>query len=166
VTVKWAELTPQTAPLAHLTGTARYAPKAEEVEALRAYVEGGGVLLVDNCGGTGAFAGEMKSVVGEAFPQSVLDPLPRNHPLLAAGEPGMADLSKPKYRPFAVARQGGRPGLYGFRAGKGQVLLTTLDVTSGLLHSGTWGIYGYDPEYCESLVQNLVLWSHDTAPTP
>lgn len=164
VTVKWAELTPETAPVAHLTGTALYQPQPEEVEALRAYVEAGGVLLVDNCGGMGAFAGEMKSVLGDAFPQSVLDPVRRNHPVLSAGEPGMADVAKPKYRPFAVARQGGRPGLYGFRAGGGQVLLTTLDITSGLLHTGTWGMYGYDPDYCESLVQNLVLWAHDTQP--
>lgn len=164
VTVKWADLTPETAPLAHLTGTALYGPTPAEVAALRTYVEGGGVLLVDNCGGMGAFAGEVKSVLGEAFPRETLDPLRYPHPLLSAGEPGMADLSKPKYRPFAAERQGGRPGLHGFAAGKGQVLLTTLDVTSGLLHTGTWGIYGYDPTYCESLVQNLALWAHDTQP--
>ena len=164
VTVPWAELTLDAAPFAHLTGTARYEPTPVELAALRAYVEGGGVLLVDNCGGAGAFAVHLKAVLGEAFPQAVLDPVRAREPFLKRGEPGMVDVTRPRYRPFASARQGNRPGLYGFRAGDGAVLLTTLDVTSGLLHTGTWGIYGFDPDYCESLVQNLILWSHDTRP--
>ena len=44
------------------------------------------------------------------------------------------------------------------------MILTTLGVTSGLLGTGASGIYGFDPTYCESLVQNLVLRAHDTAP--
>ena len=43
-------------PLAHLTGTAAYNPSAgRRSKAMRHYVESGGVLLVDLCGGTGAF---------------------------------------------------------------------------------------------------------------
>ena len=76
----------------------------------------------------------------------------------------MLDVSKPKYRPFTVPKQGKRPGLFGFTAGEGQVILTTLDVTSGLLHTGTWGINGFDPVYCEAMMQNVVFWAHDTAP--
>ena len=164
VTVKWENLRPDDAPMAYLTGTALYAPTAAEVAALKAYVEAGGVLLVDTCGGTGAFAAGLKGPLAEAFPSAVLDPVPPTHPALNPGPPGMADVRRPKYRPFAAGRQGNRPGLYGFRAGRGQVILTTLDITSGLLHTGSWGIYGYDPTYCEALVQNIAFWAHDTAP--
>ena len=131
---------------------------------MRAYVEAGGTLVIDTCGGTGAFASAMKADLAAAFPDAVLDPIAPTHPMLNPGEPGMADVSKPRYRPFTTPKQGKRPGLFGFAAGKGQVILTTLDVTSGLLHTGTWGINGFDPRYCEALMQNVIFWAHDTAP--
>ena len=43
----------------------------------------------------------------------------------------------------------------------GAVIVSNVDVTSGLLGTQTWGIYGYEPEYAESLVENLIFWTVD-----
>ena len=53
--VPMRDLNVEQTPIAHLTGTARYDPTSEEVTAVRKFVENGGVLIVDLCGGTGAF---------------------------------------------------------------------------------------------------------------
>ena len=49
----------------------------------------------------------------------------------------------------------------GFRArttvGKGRVIYTELDVTTGLLGTNTWGITGYSPAYAQGLLKNLIL---------
>ena len=40
------------------------------------------------------------------------------------------------------------------KLGKGRVIFTPLDVTSGLIGTNTWGILGYTPEYAEAMVTN------------
>ena len=165
--VRWKELTPQSAPVAHLTGRAKYDPTDDEIAALRSYAEGGGVLFVDDCGGSGAFAGSMRAALGKAFPEQKLAPLPWDHPLLNVGEPGMKNLSKPKVRSFTQDTVGAAPAKVAFetlRAGKGAVVFSKLDVVSGLLGTQTWGINGYDRRYCEDLMQNLVFWAIDGQP--
>ena len=157
------DLKVETAPIAHLTGTARYDLTAEEADALEKYVRSGGLLLVDLCGGTGAFDKSIQSsLFFKAFagtPSHVISP---SHPVLSAGAKGMEDLSKPVLRPFAIDVIGARGGMpEEIVAGKGHVLFTSLDITSGLLGTGTWGIIGYDPNYAQSLVKNAVLWAID-----
>jgi hypothetical protein len=43
------------------------------------------------------------------------------------------------------------------KLGKGRVIFTSLDVTSGLLGTNSWGVTGYLPEYSEALMQNVVM---------
>jgi hypothetical protein len=76
----------------------------------------------------------------------------------------MADLSKPVLRPYTVELLGRANGLglpEEITAGKGHVILTSFDITSGLLGTSTWGILGYDPNYAQSLVKNAILWTLD-----
>ena len=164
--VAWKDLKPDVAPLAHLTGTARYDPTDAEVRALRGYVEGGGVLLVDDCGGSGAFSVSVADALRKAFPAGPLKPLDPTHPLLRKGAEGtgMAGLADPRVRPFA-SEQGFRNVLPQIlRAGDGAVVVSRLDVTSGLLGTNTWGINGYTSKYAEDLVQNVILWALDGLP--
>ncbi len=164
VSVPMSRLDATQTPLAHLTGTARYSPTAEEVTAIRAYVESGGVLFVDLCGGTGPFDESVRTqLFASAFPDARPRVMGFTHPLLlAAGQPGMQDLSHPRLRPFAVEVLGSGGGyLSGFAAGKGHVLFTSFDVTCGLLGTNTWGIIGYEPAYAESLMRNLIFWTID-----
>ena len=161
-TVSLDRLAPESVPVAHLTGTKAYKPTEPELKALRAYVDAGGVVLIDACGGSAAFAESMRNALSQAFPEQRLARLSSRHPLLVPGPPGMEDLRRPRLRRFAVERGAtGNPELESFTSGKGAVFLSDLDVTSGLLGTETWGIAGYEPPYAQALVRNLVFWVMD-----
>jgi hypothetical protein len=167
--VRMAALKPETAPVAHLTGTARYEFTQDEIMAVKAYVEAGGVLLVDQCGGTGNFDRAVTDrLLLHAFPGLNPAPLdPAKHPLFRSTGPttGMDELTKPRLRPFGVhGRVNEATPILGFAAAKGHVIFTPIDVTSGLLASRTWGIAGLHPDYAGPFVQNLVLWTLDGQP--
>lgn len=157
------ELSPRTAPIAHLTGTAAYSPTALEVAAVKRYVESGGVLVVDLCGGTGAFDKQLQSdLFRKAFPDVRTEVMSPSHPLLSASRDGMEDLSRPHLRQFATDALGTRGGYpEEIAAGKGHVIFSSLDITTGLLGTNTWGILGYDPNYAQSLLKNIILWTWD-----
>jgi hypothetical protein len=135
------------------------------MRAVRAFVDGGGVLLIDSCGATTEFADSMKLAIEATFPEQTFRAMPRTHPLLEPGAPGMDELRKPRLRPF-VAERGPAPraSLQVLRSGAGVVLLSDIDITSGLLGTETWGIYGYEPAYAQSLMKNLIFWTMDGKP--
>jgi hypothetical protein len=165
-TEKLKDLKPGDAALAHLTGTAKTSFTAEEVAAVRSYVEAGGLLLVDMSGGTGQFDQSISnSLLTPAFPAGFPNPLFPTHPALSAGAPGMEDLYHPRLRPFAIERLG-HSGIFPYyqAAGKGHVIATNLDLTCGLLNADTWGIIGYDPAYAQALVKNVLFWALDGQP--
>ena len=94
--------------------------------------------------------------------------VPRRRPrALTADDPlmnptlrGMTDLTAPRLRAFAADR----PNTAGFKiqqvsAGKGKVIYSPLDLTSGLLGTNTWGIAGYDPAYATAVLKNVVVWT-------
>jgi hypothetical protein len=74
----------------------------------------------------------------------------------------MDDLTKPQFRPGSLDRVGAAGAkLRALSIGKGRVIYSPIDVTSGLLASRTWGIAGLHPDYAGPFVQNLVLWTLD-----
>jgi hypothetical protein len=154
------------APFAHWTGTAAYTATQVELDAIRAYVEAGGVLVIDPCGGGGEFFESAKLAVQRAFPQARGQLVPRNHPMLGgpnvAGETdlGMEDLTTPVIRSYAKHK--GLPGngrLEYVDYGKGKVIYGPLDITNGLLGANTWGVVGFEPTYAANLMKNLLIWS-------
>ena len=160
--VVWRDLRPGSAPLAHLTGTAAYDPAPSEIAAMKSYVQGGGVLLIDGCGGSEAFIDSMRKALATALPNSKLAPITPAHPLLSKGPPGMADLGTAKVRLYVTEKVG--PHYGGFQilsAGKGHVILSTMDITSGLLGTDTWGIWGFTADYAQSFIQNAIFWTVD-----
>lgn len=163
IDVPLGELRPETAPVAHLTGTARFHASVEEIAAIRDYVEAGGVLLIDDCGGASSFFEGVKELLNtQAFPNHPPHVLSPADPVLASKGNGMEDLSKPRYRQFTMDTLGARAGgLEDISAGKGRVLYTPLDMTSGLLGTDTWGILGYERDYAQSLAKNVILWAID-----
>jgi hypothetical protein len=73
----------------------------------------------------------------------------------------MVDLSTVHLRRFTTEKYGltGGGGIDTFSYGKGLVLITPFDITSGLLGIETWDIHGYAPAYARGLVKNLALWT-------
>jgi hypothetical protein len=150
-------------PFAHLTGAFRYDPTPGEVAAAKKYVESGGVLLIDMTGGAGTFAESIRtSLIAAAFPTARSVIVRASHPLLRSGPGGMEDLSRIRLRPYTIEKFGSTSdGLELFAAGKGHVLMTSMDLTSGLLNTGTWGIIGYEPGYAQNLMKNMIFWTVD-----
>jgi hypothetical protein len=164
-TIKLNTLMPGDAPIATLTGTAKYGFSPADIAAIKAYVEAGGVLLIDQCGGTGQFDKSVNAMLGQAFPGIIPQTLSPLHPLLAGGNPGTQDLShynQTRFRRTAVSRGLAHgTGLQILAAGRGHIIFTPLDITSGLLATATGGIIGFEPNYCEPLMKNIIFWSVD-----
>jgi hypothetical protein len=164
-TVKLGALMPGDAPIAHLTGTAKYTFSPADIAAIKAYVEGGGVLVIDQCGGTGQFDQSVNTMLGQAFPGIAAQTLSPMHPMLLGGTPGTEDLShykQARYRKSAVSRgMAHGTGLEIIAAGKGHVIFTPMDITSGLMDTATGGILGFDPAYSEALMKNIIFWAVD-----
>jgi hypothetical protein len=143
-----------------MTGVARYVLSEAEIAALRRYVEDGGVLLIDACGGSSDFDQSMQATLRQAFPQAQLRALPVDHPVLSGKGNLMDMLPKSQFRPNT---HGADLPVQILSSGKGHVIYSTLDLTSGLLGTNTWGIRGYQPAYAQSFIRNVVLWAAESA---
>jgi hypothetical protein len=156
-------LTPEQSPLAHLTGVNGFKATDAQCMALRLYVQAGGIVLIDPCGGPNDF---LRSVRDDLLPRAFLSaPLTRldgGYPLLTSSGDGMSQLWPLQVREYVrgLATPIDR-GLWVLRSGKGAVVLSSLDITSGLLGCNTWGIAGFTPEYSLALAKNFVLWGWD-----
>jgi hypothetical protein len=167
VIVPLRSLTPGSVPLAVLTGTVRHDFTAAECLAAKGYVQAGGILLIDACGGSADFAKSVQTtLLPLAFAGSTLQPIPDDHPLLIASRPGAYDLTHPLLRSFANQNGGKNMPIQVMRYGKGWVIYSRLDLTTGLLGTQTWGILGYDPAYAQALMNNAVLWAEARSPVP
>jgi len=174
--VKVSELKGESAltyPFAHLTGTARVGFSDAEAAALRAYVDGGGVVLIDPTGGMNGFDTEVReSLLSRTLPDRyplLLDP---DHPLMSRSAPGMEDVGKTMVRGYTLERLGGGIGTLQMvtpkwadsaegDVGSGAIIVTSLDLTSGLLGANVWGILGFESNYAQRLVRNAIFWSVD-----
>ena len=160
------KLQPQAAALAHLTGAAAFDPTLAQITAVQKFVDAGGTLLIDSAGGNAAFSGSAIQLLSKAFPDASLKKLPATHPLFIAAFPGMDTLADmPALRSYTQTHLGKDVGaIEAFPHGKGRVIYTSLDITSGLLGTHTWGIFGFNPAYAQSLLKNTLLWIAAGAP--
>ena len=149
------------APLATLTGTDAHQFTDAESKAMRAYVESGGVLLIDSCGGENAFTGAVRDqLLEKTFADALRQPLPSDHALYKDLSPGKSNPSPLRLRGFAIEHLGQlAPQVQIFKLGSGYVAFSSLDLTSGLLGTNTWGIMGYEPNSAQTFVRNLVFWA-------
>jgi hypothetical protein len=128
-------------------------------------VEDGGVLLVDPAGGSLEFLQSAQAALVQTFPQARIQEMKLDHPLFAGGAAGMEALGRPAVRGYAVAKLGpGAARVELMRCGKGIVIISHLDLTTGLLGTRSWGISGFEPTYCQKLLKNMVLWAAQGAP--
>lgn len=162
-TIDVGKLKPGDATLAYITGTATWKPTTAETAAVRQFVESGGVLLIDDTGGTGTFAASAEIHLVGALANAQRAPVSETHPLMAGDEPGMAAIGKMRLRNWTNEKGPGPRGsaIHVIRAGRGAVVLSYVDLTTGLLGLQTWGVNGYDPASSEQLVRNVILWSVD-----
>jgi hypothetical protein len=163
--------------IAHLTGTTVDPPSTDQAAALRAFVESGGTLIVDACGGSRRFVDAFynrwipaikqapSTMPAEASTRSSdgnFHPLADTDPILTGEFPhyrdAAAELTKPLVRPYTA--QVIKPSIVRpleLRLWKGRIIFSELDITTGLVGTNIWGINGYSPAYAEALMKNLIL---------
>lgn len=153
------ELHPDACPIATLTGTDAHAFMAAETSALGAYVRAGGTLLIDSTGGENAFTHSVReTLLKAAFADAAEEPIGPAHPLLR--DLGSGAGSTLRLRSFAIERLGRvAPSIQLLHVGKGCVVFSALDLTSGLLGTHTWGVLGYESASAEKFVSNLIAWN-------
>jgi hypothetical protein len=151
-------LDPVKMPLAHLTGTGPIHFSPAEFKAIHDYVNNGGTLLIDAFGGSTEFRNSMVSdFLPHAFPRTVMAGMPSSDPLLRGTGPGMSKVAL-RMSPWREEFDGTTTlPLQYLTEGKGLVIYSTVDVTTGLLGINTWGINGYEPETAYNLVRNVLL---------
>jgi hypothetical protein len=151
--------------VAHLTGAGPF--KLDELarSEIKAFVGGGGTLVVDAAGGSSEFAtaveGELSTIFGNDAKQ-LLEPLAAAHPVYAAGGKKLEDVAM---RDWARANLGGdtrnarlRGITFGGRLG---VVYSREDLSTGLVGHPVDGIIGYQPKTATELMEKILL--HATA---
>jgi hypothetical protein len=149
-------------PIAVLTGNKPVLFGPMDLHALQAFVKGGGTLVIDSTGGDKEFARSVReSLLPSAFGGVAPTGMPLEHPILAGTGDCMTPLPKPRLRKYAVEQlgMGNPPGVQYLTYGSGTVIVSDLDLSTALLHSSTYGILGYTPDYADGLMKNAILWT-------
>ncbi|HEX3358109.1 MAG TPA: DUF4159 domain-containing protein, partial [Tepidisphaeraceae bacterium] len=148
-----ADLQPGAAKIAVLTGTADYSPTDREIDALKNFVNAGGWLLIDDCGGDGTFAHCIESAWLPRLSTDKPQPLEANDPILAG------DSASPSYREGTLAHLGNAYHPMSVKLGQGRIIYSSIDLTTGLLGANTASILGYQPASAMSFAKNVLLES-------
>ena len=156
-------------PFAHLTGVGDLHFSHAQLSALRNYVDHGGTLLADSGGGKAAFTNSFERMVDHLFPHTELVRIRRHSVLYNGTIPGGESARPLAYRKFTIEKHdkpSGRP-LWGIkRNGRWVVILSPLDLTSGLLGTNTWGINGYSSATAQTIVRNILAYVAQRAAKP
>ena len=156
--------------LAALTGTDSLTLSAEEIEALKSFVGGGGTLLIDAAGGDdrakGGFISGALAAVGQICPGVRVRTLSASSPLYNL--PNMK-IDTVRWRRGTKVRMVGtkRPMIKGAIVdGRPAVLLSEHDITAGLVGFPSASVYGYHqgdekgPSTAFKLMRNIVLYAN------
>ena len=154
-----ADLDANAWPIAHITGTDHFELTDRDRAALRKFLADGGTLLADAAGGNDLFLRSFETQVvplagGEKVPR-----LAQDNPVYTAGP---YDLTKVQYRREYAQTLGNtertRPRLQAvLKNGKPVILLSELDITTGLLGIPVYRLKGYSPDSAEQLMTNILF---------
>lgn len=152
--------------LVHLTGTRLEGFGAPARSALRAYLQRGGMVLIDPAGGGKLFFEQAKAMLEQAFGSEAVVPLPSDSPLLTgrfAGDVG-SDVSRVRFTPTAAKRVGkpqGPPRLWGVRQGDRIVaVLSEFSLTAPSAGPVPEGCAGYAPDDAKRIALNVLLYTY------
>jgi hypothetical protein len=148
---------------AHLTGTGRLDLNDTQKQELRKYVDNGGTLIVDACGGSSEFTASAEATLKSIFPEQadqLKEPLPPDNPHFNVRAEKNAEVG---YRRFAVKNGVGKmkyPRLRGMLM-KDRILVffSPEDISAGLVGQSIDGINGYDPRSATDCMGSMVLYA-------
>ncbi|HEV2294490.1 MAG TPA: DUF4159 domain-containing protein [Tepidisphaeraceae bacterium] len=161
VTVDAAALNRRATPFAHLTTSALWKPSEAELSAIGTFVRDGGLLLLDPAGGSQELALSLQREVAQAaFPDQTPREVNEKDQFIGGTGAGMTNVARPLMRVYAVEQLSNNlPPMQIIHVGRGWIVISKLDLVTGLLGSNTWGILGYDPAYAQPLMKNLILYA-------
>ena len=146
--------------LVMVSGTDTHDFSQEQRQAIKGYVESGGVILFESAGGRGAFARDAEKMAVELWEMSI-DPLRNSRIVTGEGlekATPMTHLDYGSYTHQVLAARETTPRLRGMTVGdRPRVLFTHQDITHALLDQPCWGIAGYTPESARALLANILL---------
>jgi len=141
------------------TGTLNDADAA----AIKKWVEGGGLLVIDAASGLTDAAKNAERLLKQIFPDQPNMPLASDHPVLSAdGIMDGYDCRWVQFRNFALRTMGpvNRPRVQGVEVnGRIGVIYSTEDLTCGMAGLDHWDIFGYTPDFSRKIAANAILLS-------
>lgn len=149
-------------PVAHVTGTSEADAKAVDTVKLKSYLDDGGLLLADATGGDAAFTDGIIKALQTLYPEGKINTLPADHALYDGSMANSAKIATIEWRKYALLKDAmpRTPALRAFAVdGRIVALLSSHDITSGLLGTNTWGIMGYAPPSAQDLAVNMLLFA-------
>ncbi|MBI5722811.1 MAG: DUF4159 domain-containing protein [Planctomycetes bacterium] len=152
--------------LAVLTGTGAFKLSDDDKQAIKKWVEAGGLLVVDAGGGAKGFADSARELIGELWGADNLLPMPISSPVYQLKD---ITIEKVRYRKVTRAKIGGirEPRLLAVQAGdRPKVVFSAEDLTGGLVGYSSWGIDGYESESAFDLIRNLALYAASAPALP
>lgn len=153
---------PSEAPFVHVAGTTKVDFSDAQQEAVKHYVNAGGVIFFENAGGGGNFAESVIQMLGKAFPDQRVRPISTAAPLVTGQSIKGFDISNIDYRSYALLRMGqvDTPRLLTLNINdKPRVVISGEDLSEAMLDQPVWGVFGYDSPSAHKIMSNLVLYA-------
>ncbi len=144
--------------VAHLTGTTGWKLSDAEKNELKAYCAAGGLLFIDAAGGATEFSADIEPNLSAVWPDAgkaeILSP---EHPLFSITEPAVIE-----YRSFVRRSLGNirTPRLRALKQGdKIVAIVSTEDISGGLVGQHVEGVLGYSPASATSLAMHVLQFA-------
>jgi hypothetical protein len=149
---------------AHLTGTTAFTLTAAQRGEIKAFVDRGGVLLIDAAGGSQAFNHSADAELAAIFgPEAKQLDTPMDVNVLVCTLQGWQKIDRVRFRLRAREQLAGNlrhPRLRGLKAnGRYCVIQSHEDLTAGMAGILSDGIIGYDVDSATAMVRNILLYA-------
>jgi len=144
--------------LAIMTGTGKLDLSAEELAAMKTFIEGGGTIFIDAGGGSSAFHNSLKKVLRGMYPKNQLKSLAMSSPIYNISG---AIIGKARYRRNTLIRLGSSlPNLQAVIIDNRPVIIYSReDVTGGLVGYSSAAVDGYAPVSAFQIMRNVILFA-------
>ena len=147
--------------VAVLTGTGKLNLSSKQKNAIKKFVDNGGLLYVEAVGGNKKFAKSAKSELKDIFGSAAIRELPLDNPVYKDAKP----TSKKKKKRMRVFRKSAKMSgsskyqfaLRGYTKGnKTAIIFSEYDLSVGLLNMPSGSVKGYVPECSWKLLRNIM----------
>ncbi|QNN24065.1 DUF4159 domain-containing protein [Planctomycetales bacterium ZRK34] len=146
--------------LVHVVGTDAVTLTDAQLQAIRKHVDRGGIILFENAGGRGVFTESIVDALHQIYPQQRLRPISLKSPIITGQDIGGIDTSTVHYRVYTLLRMGDitMPRLLSFNFdGEPRIIISSEDLSAGMLGQPIWGVFGYSTESAQALITNLTM---------